>query len=399
MARRVEYKHNQVALLDPNMSEVVNFQGIINVLNRSRLHVALSVDPYFILPYIQQLWDIVHQDTNVEPHVFRATVNNTEVAISVDTIRDVLALGGANEDPISYPRTLIMGCFQKMGYRGRPNDTQARKDLPQHPIYLTLTPMSKRIFTDCTKPSNDIRFHPEGLVQGQVQNQVQQPQQVSIQQQQFPIQQPKVHIPQEQVHIPVNEPVQEDIAQDNEQDLGMNMDDFDNDAVNSPIHEAEGNVVDTSSGDTILLDSKATDSDSSRDFSSDHYERLATLPLANVGKHIKSKARKPRRKSVWNPASGSVLGKRTLIDESSDSDSDVIPVPKAQKLMSASIDSKATATFVASLLVTPPTSKHPSPMISPHVPHSSDAGPSKPHDSERITFLESQVLALQTVRT
>ncbi|KAI3676191.1 hypothetical protein L1987_85792 [Smallanthus sonchifolius] len=497
MARRVEYKHNQVALLDPNMSEAVNFQGIINFLNLSRFHVALSANPYISLPYIQQFWDTVHQDTDVEPHVLRATVNNTEVAISVETIRAALALGGAVDDPMSYPGTLIIGCFQRMGYRGRPNDTQARKgglvgkwiyfmhviiqcmyprkagtdglkcalqaamvsltlnkwfnfalyiyselvmqinplegqgflmyprfvqmilnhlipDFPQHPIRLTLTPMSKRIFTDCTKvkqqnvalipvptplfgyiinhdyvePPNDHWFHPEELVQGQVQNQV-------------PIQQP-VQAQVQQIHILVNEPVQEEIAQDNDQDLGMNMDDFDHEAVNSPIYEVEGNVVDTSSDDTILPDSEATDTDSSRDFSSDHYARLATLPLANAGKRIKSRARKPRCKSVWNPPSGSVLGKRTLIDESSDSNSDAILVPKAQKLMSASIATAHSsqgvkdANFVASLLITPPASNHTSPVLSPHVPHTSEAGPSKPSDSERITFLESQVLALQT---
>ncbi|KAI3774004.1 hypothetical protein L1987_48546 [Smallanthus sonchifolius] len=275
MARHVEYKHNQVPLLDPNMPEAIHFQGIINFLNRSRLHVALSANPYISLPYIQQFWDTVHHDTDVEPHVLHATSNNTEVAISVETIRAALALGGANDDPMSYPGTMIMGCFQRMGYRGRPNDTQARKG--------------------------------------------------------------------------------------------------------------------------------ATDSDSSRDFSSDHYERLATLPLANAGKRIKSKANKPRRKSVRNPPSGSVHGKRTLIDESSDSDSDAIPVPKAQKLMSASIAAAHSsqdvedATFVASLLVTPLTSKHPSPVISPNVPHTSDAGPSKPSDYERITFLESHVLDLQTL--
>ncbi|KAI3802025.1 hypothetical protein L1987_30147 [Smallanthus sonchifolius] len=468
MDRRVEYKHNQVALLDPNMSEAVNFQGIINFLNRS-----------------------LHQDTDVEPHVLRATVNNTEVAISVETIRTTLALGGAIDDPTSYPGTLIMGCFQRMGYRGRPNDTQARKGglvrewrYFMHVIIQCLSPrkagtdglksalqaamvaltlnkrfnfalyiyrelvmqinplagqgflMYPRIFTDCTKvkqqnvalilvptplfghlinpdyvePPNDNWFHPEELVQGQVHNQVQQPPeppqvqaQVQLQQQQAPIQQ-QVPIPQEHVHIPVNEPVQDDVAQDNEQDLGMNMDDFDNEAVNSPIHEAEGNVVDTSSGDTILPDSEATESDSSRDFSSDHYEILASLPLANAGKLIKSKARKLRRKSVRNPPSGSVLGKRTLIDESSDSDSDVIPVPKAHKLMYASIVATHSsqgvedATFVPSLLITPPTSKHPSPVISTNVPHSSDAGTSKPSDSERITLLESQVFALQTQR-
>ncbi|KAI3808118.1 hypothetical protein L1987_24061 [Smallanthus sonchifolius] len=347
MARRVEYKHNQVALLDPNMSEAVNFQGIVNFQNRSRLHVALSANPYISLPYLQQFWDTVHQDTNVEPHVLRATVNNTEVAISVETIRAALALGGAVDDTMSYPGTLIMGCFQRMVYRGRPNDTQAKKGVPAQ-------------------------------------------------------QQQEVPIPQEQVHIPVNEPVQEEIAQDNNQDLGMNMDDFDHEAVNSPIHGAEGNVVDTSSGDTILPDSETTDTDSSRDFSSDHYARLATLPLANVGKRIKSKARKSRRKSVRNPPSGSVLSKRTLIDESSDSDSDAIPVPKAQKLMSASIAAAHSsqgvedANFVVSLLITPPASKHTSPVLSPHVPHTSEAGPSKSSNSERITFLESQVLALQT---
>ncbi|KAI3819601.1 hypothetical protein L1987_13442 [Smallanthus sonchifolius] len=108
MARRVEYKHNQVALLDPNMQEAVHFQGIINFLNRSRLHVALSANPYISLVYIQQFWDTVHQDTDVELHVLRATVNNTEIAISEETIRAALDLGGNADDPISYPSTLIM---------------------------------------------------------------------------------------------------------------------------------------------------------------------------------------------------------------------------------------------------------------------------------------------------
>ncbi|KAI3742506.1 hypothetical protein L1987_60190 [Smallanthus sonchifolius] len=469
------------------MSEAVNFQGIIGFLNRSRLRVALSVDPYISLVYIQQFWDTVHQDTDVEPHVLRAAVNNTEIAISSETIRVVLALGGAADDPMSYPTTLIMGCFQRMGYRGRPNDTQARKgglvgewryfmhiiqclsprkagtyglknalqaamvaltlnkrfnfalyiyrelvrqitpaegqgfltyprfiqmipnhlipDLPQHPIRLTLTPMSKRIFTDCTKvkqhnvalipvqtplfghlinpdyvePPNDNWFHPEELAQGHghnVQQPQQQPQQQPVQvpqQQQVPVQQP---IPiQEQVPIQqarVDIPVQEEVIQEHEQDLGMNMDDFVDDAVNSPIHEAEGNVVtendlSSSSSDTIMLISEETDSDASRDFCSDNYERLATVPLANAGKCIKSKARRPRRKSVRDPPSGSVLGKRTLVDESSDTDSDFNPDPKAQKLMSASIAAAHSsqgvedANFVASLIVTPPRSKDSSP--------------------------------------
>ncbi|KAI3802324.1 hypothetical protein L1987_30454 [Smallanthus sonchifolius] len=454
------------------MSEAVNFQGIIGFLNRSRLSVALSADPYISLVYIQQFWDTVHQDTDVEPHVLRAIVNNTEIAISSETIRAALALGGAADNPMSYPGTLIMGCFQRMGFRGKPNDTQARKsglvgewryfmnviiqclsprkagtdglkialqatmvaltlnkrfnfalyiyrelvmqitpaegqgflmypwfiqmilnhlipDLPQHPIRLTLTPMSKRIFTDCTKvkqqnaalipvqtplfghlinpdyvePPNDNWFHPEELAQG--------------------------HVPIQQAHvnIPVNEPVQEEVVQEHEHDLGMNMDDF----VNSPIHEAEGNMVtenDSSSGssETILPVSEETDSDASRDFCSEHYERLAEVPLENAGKRIKSQARRPRRKSVRDPPSGSVLGKRTLVDECSDT------------------DSVEDAIFVASLLVTPPRSTHVSPVTTPvspvitpipTVPQPSTV-PSKPSNSEMITFLECQVLTLQT---
>ncbi|KAI3827905.1 hypothetical protein L1987_01994 [Smallanthus sonchifolius] len=519
------------------MSEAVNFQGIIGFLNRSRHRVALSADPYISLVYIQQFWDTVHQDTDVEPHVLRANVNNTEIAISEEIIRAALALGGAADDPMSYPGTLIMGCFQRMGYRGRPNDTQARKgglvgewryfmhviiqcvsprkagtdglksalqatmvaltlnkrfnfalyvyremvmqitpaegqgflmyphfiqmilnhlipDLPHHPIRLTLTPMSKHNFTDCTmvkqqnamlipvntplfgylinhdyvEPPNDNWFHPDEIAQVQgpnVQQQQQQPQQpiqqpVLVQQQQVPVQQQipiqeQVPIQQAQVDILVNEPVPEEVVHEHEQDLGMNMDDFVDDAVNSPIHEAEGNVVidnesSSSSSDTILPISEETESDESRDFSLDHYERLASIPLANAGKRIKSTARRQRRKSVRDPPSGSVLGKRTLVDESSDSDFN--PDPKTQKLMSASIvvaqssQHVEDATFVASLLVKPLSSKDPSPVLthvppviiptpSPSIPQSS-AGPSKPLDSDRITFLESQGLALET---
>ncbi|KAI3784195.1 hypothetical protein L1987_43289 [Smallanthus sonchifolius] len=177
----------------------------------------------------------------------------------------------------------------------------------------------------------------------------------------------------------MNEPVQEEAVQENEQDLGMNMEDFNDEAVNSPIHECEGNVVEeqdssSSSSETILPVSEETDSDESRYFCSDHYERLANVPLANAGKCIKSTARRPRRKSIRDPPSGTVLGKRTLIDESSDSDSDFNLDPKAQKLMSASIAAAHSsqgvedATFVASLLVTPPRSTHVSPVITPVPP-------------------------------
>ncbi|KAI3776200.1 hypothetical protein L1987_45972 [Smallanthus sonchifolius] len=537
MARRVEYKHNQVALLDPNMPEAVHFQGIINFLNRARLHVALSADPYISLVYIQQFWDTVHQDIDVEPHVLRATVNNTEIAISEETIRAALDLGGNAEDPISYPNTLIMGCFQRMGYRERQNDTQARKgglvgewryimhviiqcisprkagtdglkmalqtamvaltlnkrfnfplyfyremvmqinlaegqgflmyprfiqmilnhlipDLPQHAIRLTLTPMSKRIFTDCTKvkqqndalipvntplfghlinpdyvsPPNDNWFHPNELAQAQgvtvsTQQQQQQPQQPAQQQQipvpQLQVQQPQIQIPipeqvpipQAAVNIPIQEPVQEEVVHDPNQDLGMNMDDFVDEAVNSPIHEQEGNVVtdvesSSCSSDTTSSDGDNTDSDASRHFSPGHYERLAAIPLANAGKRIKSQARRPRRKSVRDPPSGSVLGKRSLVDESSDTDSDFNPNPSRQKLMSASIAAARSsqgvedANFVASLIITPPRSKDPSPVPSPVPPEiPTTSSPSIPQSTavNSLVSIDSQrQLVIQT---
>ncbi|KAI3821565.1 hypothetical protein L1987_09133 [Smallanthus sonchifolius] len=428
----VEYKHNQVALLDPNMPEAVHFQGIINFLNRSRLHVALSADPYISLVYIQQFWDTVHQDTDVEPHVLRATVNNTEIAISEETIRAALDLGGNADDPISYPSTLIMGCFQRMEYRGKQNDTQTRKGglvgewrsiqlkVKVKQQNVALIPVNTPLFghlinPDYIAPPNDNWFHPDEIAQAQGLN-IPVPQiQVPVQPQ-IPIPE-QVPIPQTAVDIPIQEPVYEEVVHDPNPDLGINMDDFVDDAVNSPIPETEGNVVteadsSSSSSDTISSDDDNTDSDESRDFSPGHYERLAAIPLANAGKRIKSQARRPRRKSVRDPPSGSVLGKRCLIDESYDTDSDFTPDPTRQKLMSASIAAAKSsqgvedANFVASLIITPPRSKDPSPVqtpvppvipttSSPSIPQST-AGPSKPSDSDRITFLESQVLSLQT---
>ncbi|KAI3754846.1 hypothetical protein L1987_54637 [Smallanthus sonchifolius] len=127
MDRRVEYKHNQVALLDPELAEEANYQEIITFLNQSRISVSLSANPHISLQYIQKFWETAQQDTDFEPHVIRATVNNQDIAISAQDIRTALALGGENADPIGLPNTLIMGCFQRMGYRGRPNDSQARK--------------------------------------------------------------------------------------------------------------------------------------------------------------------------------------------------------------------------------------------------------------------------------
>ncbi|KAI3686707.1 hypothetical protein L1987_80391 [Smallanthus sonchifolius] len=462
MDRRVEYKHNQMALLDPGMFEAVNYQGIINFLNRSRLHLALSANPYISLPYIQQFWDTVQQDTNVNPHVLRATVNNTDVAISVDTIRVALALGGENDDP-SLPGNLIMGFFQMMGYIGRQNDTQARKgrlvgewryfmhviiqclsprkagqgflmyprfiqmilnhlipNLSQHPQRLTLTPMTKRIFTHYTKvkqqnadlipvptplfghiinpdyvvPPNNNWFHPEVLAHDQDQ---QQQKQAHFQPQIEPQQQQAQVEPQPNVQQQVQQPVQQENTQENEPidihanvdvdmhdnpDLGLNMDDIQDDIVQSPIHEVEGNVVDTSTSDSIVLDADEPESDSSRDFSLGSYERLASFPLANAGKRVKPQAKKPRRKSTRDPPSGVVIGKRTLPDESSDSDDDFVPATKSQKLMAASIVAAASAQgvedakFVDSLLITPKPSQHTSPIITPasNVPAQSQVG-------------------------
>ncbi|KAI3775882.1 hypothetical protein L1987_45639 [Smallanthus sonchifolius] len=367
---------------------------------RSRLHVALSADPYISLVYIQQFWDTVHQDTDVEPHILRATVNNTVIAISEETIRTDLDLGGNAEDLLSYPGTLILGRFQRMGYRGKHNDTQARKGgLVGEWMYFM------HVLIQCISPHKAV---PQ--------------QQIPVQQVQVPVQPQipipeQVPIPQAEVDIPIHEPVQEEVVHAHEHDLGMNIDDFIDDVVNSPIPEAEGNVVtddesSSSSSETILPVNESTDSDESRDFSSDHYERLAAIPLANAGKRIKSHARRRRRKSVRDPPSDSVLGIRSLVDESTESDSDFNPDPKTQKLMSASIavaqssQGVEDANFVASLIITPPRSKYTSPVIthvppiitptaSPSIPQSS-VGPSKPSDSERITFLESQVLSLQT---
>ncbi|KAI3825207.1 hypothetical protein L1987_06684 [Smallanthus sonchifolius] len=369
MAQRVEYKHNHVALLDSNMSEAVNFQGIIGFLNRSRLHTALSTDPYISLVYIQQFWDTVHQDTDVVPHVLRATVNNTEIAISEETIRAALALGGNAEDPLSYPGTLIMGCFQRMGYRGRQNDTQARKGglvgewrYFMHVIIQCISP--RKAATDGLKMALQtamvaltlnkrfnfaLYFYREMVMQiNPAEVPVQQQAQVLVQPQ-IPIPE-QVQIPQVVVEIPIHEPVQEEVVHAHEQDLGMNMDDFVDDAVNSPIHEAEGNVVtddesSSSSSDTILLVTESTDSDASRDFSSDHYERLAAIPLANAGNALFLK-QNDQEESLF----GILLPDQYL--------------EKDPWLMRGVED----ANFVASLIITPPRSKDTSPVITPVPP-------------------------------
>ncbi|KAI3807552.1 hypothetical protein L1987_23482 [Smallanthus sonchifolius] len=360
MARRVEYKHNQVALS----------------LYQLGVHTTIR--------------DTVHQDIDVEPHVLRATVNNTEIAISEETIRAALDLGGNADDPISYPSTLIMGCFQRMGYHGKQNDTQARKAGTDG---LKMALQTAMVALRLNKRFNfPLYFYREMVMQinpaeGQV-PQIQVPVQPKI-----PIPE-QVPIPQAAVDIPIQEPVYEEVVHDPNQDLGMNMDDFVDDVVNSPIPETEGNVVteadsSSSSSDTISSDDDNTDSDESRDF-----PQTTTTKVCS--------------------GSSFRIGKRSLVDESSDTDSDFTPDPTRQKLMSASIAAAKSsqgvedANFVASLIITPPRSKDPSPVqthvppvipttSSPSIPQST-AGPSKPSDSDRITFLESQVLSLKTQR-
>ncbi|KAI3813980.1 hypothetical protein L1987_18718 [Smallanthus sonchifolius] len=376
------------------MPEAVHFQGIINFLNRSRLHVALSTDPYISLVYIQQFWDTVHQDIDVEPHVLRATVNNTEIVISEETIRAALDLGGNVEDPISYPNTLIMGCFQRMGYRGRQNDTQARKGglvgewrYFVHVIIQCISP--RKAGTDGLKLALQtamvaltlnkrfnfpLYFYREMVMQinpAEGQGFLMYPRFI-----QMILNHLIPDLPHHAIRLtltPMSKRIFTDCTKVKLQNAALIP-------VNTPLfghlinpdYVAPPNDNCSSSSDTISSDDDSTDSDESRDF---------------------SPARRPRRKSVRDPPSGSVLGKRSLVDESSNTDSDFNPDPTRPKLMSASTAAAKSsqgvedANFVASLIITPPRSKDPSPVHTPVPP---------PSDSDRITFLESQVLSLQT---
>ncbi|KAI3813612.1 hypothetical protein L1987_18340 [Smallanthus sonchifolius] len=214
-------------------------------------------------------------------------------------------------------------------------------NLPQLQQRLTLTPMTKRIFTYCNNikqqnpalipvptplfghlinpdyvpPPNDNWIHPEE-VQQQQQSQLQatqqpQPQQVA------PEEQP------EQVNVKVHDAAQDNVIEPNlevheEVHVDVNVDqraeneNIDNEEqVHSPQANQEGQVSDTSTSSSEKANDTDSDtnSESTQDFDPDHYAKLATIPSAITGKRLKSVATKPRRKSVRGLPPGTALGK------------------------------------------------------------------------------------------
>ncbi|KAI3808086.1 hypothetical protein L1987_24028 [Smallanthus sonchifolius] len=117
--------------------------------------------------------------------------------------------------------------------------------------------------------------------------------------------------------------------------------------VPSPYQAEHVQAEDTSisSSSSSSTDSSSTESDGneatgdrSQDFSPEHYAQLAKAPCSNILPNTyfpkrkkslgKKKVKLPRRKTARGPPPGAVLGKRTLQDESLDSDY-APPDPKA----------------------------------------------------------------------
>ncbi|KAI3784077.1 hypothetical protein L1987_43169 [Smallanthus sonchifolius] len=208
-------------------------------------------------------------DCTVDPNVIRATVKNTEVAISVDTIRQDFHLGGNNEEPSGLPSQLIMGCFQRMGYRGRANDTQARKAGSNG---LKTSLQSAMVALTLNRGFNFSHYFYKEIV-AQIT-----PLEVQQQQVQEPVQENVI-----EPNVEVHDEVEDDIHDDQHEE---NMHNIEEEQIHSPPQDQEGNVNDTStsSSESANDDDSDSDSEATKDFGSDHYDRLANIPVANAGK-------------------------------------------------------------------------------------------------------------------
>ncbi|KAI3786583.1 hypothetical protein L1987_40366 [Smallanthus sonchifolius] len=209
------------------MSEAVNYQRIINFLHRSRLRLALSSNPYI------------------------TTVNNTEVVISVDTIRTALGLGGKNDEPLSLPSILIMGCFQRMGYRGRANDTHARKEGLVGQWRSRVFYVSK-VYTNNTQSSDSKSTSTSSKVFSHTDDKK------------------NIHRLQQ---CQTTESYIDSCSYTLIRNLGLNIDDLNEEVhVQSPAQGEKGHVEDISTSSSDVTANDETDSEATKDFSSDHYE-------------------------------------------------------------------------------------------------------------------------------
>nr|GEW55428.1 hypothetical protein [Tanacetum cinerariifolium] len=106
--------HNVVAILEKS-NAAEGFEQIIDFLNGSYIHYALTVNPHIYVSCIKQFWNTDSVKRSDDVTRLQALVDRKKIVISEDVIREILQLDDA-EGVVCLPNEEIFAGLAQMGY-------------------------------------------------------------------------------------------------------------------------------------------------------------------------------------------------------------------------------------------------------------------------------------------
>nr|GFA42152.1 hypothetical protein [Tanacetum cinerariifolium] len=106
--------HNVVAILEKS-DAAAGFEQIIDFLNGSYIHYALTVNPYIYVSCIKQFWNTTSVKRLDDVTRLQALVDRKKVVISEDVIREILQLDDA-KGVVCLPNEEIFAGLAQIGY-------------------------------------------------------------------------------------------------------------------------------------------------------------------------------------------------------------------------------------------------------------------------------------------
>ncbi|MFS8019336.1 hypothetical protein Hanom_Chr15g01402611 [Helianthus anomalus] len=101
-------------MADP--SKGLSYKSLIVGLNTYRLAHAFRENPIIHEDWIRDFWN--NATTKKGDKLIRSTIQNKEILITEEVIREVLRFGDSDDDPVEYVKEKVVEVLHKMSYEG-----------------------------------------------------------------------------------------------------------------------------------------------------------------------------------------------------------------------------------------------------------------------------------------
>ena len=108
--------HNICAYLGPIKPSIKEFEGMIEFLRRSRIKYAISVQHACYFNVLKEFYMNAEVDCTTTPTSIKSKIQDQEIVITEDLIRETLKFEDTPEMPFEYDSELILGCFARIKY-------------------------------------------------------------------------------------------------------------------------------------------------------------------------------------------------------------------------------------------------------------------------------------------